>query len=770
MSTSGSPDKPAMIKGEPVAERQLRTLHLQADLCVVGGGLAGVCCAITAARAGIKAVLMQDRPVLGGNASSEVRLWALGATKHMGSNNRWAREGGVINEIMVENLWRNREGNPLVFDALLLEKVINEDNITLLLNTAAFELDKREDHRDRIAAVRGFNAQNATIYEVRAPLFCDASGDGVVGFLAGAAFRMGAESGDEFDEKFAPSGEFGHLLGHSIYFYSKDVGRPVEFVPPSFALKDVEGCIPRHRGFTTGEQGCRLWWIEYGGRLDTVHDTETIKWELWRVVYGVWDYIKNSGRFPEAETMTLEWVGHVPGKRESRRFEGPYMLRQDDIVKRTPHDDDVAYGGWSIDLHPADGVYSELAGAHHLHSKGVYTIPYRCYFSRNIENLFLAGRIISASHVAFGTTRVMCTCAHGGQAVGMAAAICREDHVLPREVLEPTRMRLLQRRLLRSGHHIPGLALADPEDLAKEAAITASSELKLAALPADGPWLTLKENTAQMLPVQAGRAPKLTLLLRAAQATHLRAELRTTSDPRHQCPDVLLAEIGIDLEAGEHAVTLDVDVTIDRPGYLFCCLLQNEHVEVRCTEKRITGLLTVRNRGETDYTDVGGEKFATWRPARRPEGHNFALQCEPPQASFGPESVVNGVQRPVDQANAWVADFADGRPTLTLEWNEPRTISRVELFFDVDYDHAMETVQWGHPERAAPFCVKRYRVTDGDGNELAAGDENHQARNVIVLDAPVQTDTLHVALLETHGGEISPAALFEVRCYEDTGT
>ncbi|MBL9206925.1 MAG: FAD-dependent oxidoreductase, partial [Opitutaceae bacterium] len=200
--------------------RTLKTLVLSSDLVVVGGGLAGTCAAITAARAGIRVILVQDRPVLGGNASSEVRLWVLGATSHMGNNNRWAREGGVIDEILVENTFRNREGNPLLVDTLLLEKVVGEPNITLLLNTAVFEVTKSAS--DTIRSVRAFCSQNSTLYELAAPLFCDASGDGVLGFMAGAAFRMGAESRGEFGEKFAPSHDYGELLGHSLYFYSKD--------------------------------------------------------------------------------------------------------------------------------------------------------------------------------------------------------------------------------------------------------------------------------------------------------------------------------------------------------------------------------------------------------------------------------------------------------------------------------------------------------------------------------------------------------------------
>ncbi len=199
----------------------------------------------------------------------------------------------------------------------MLDMVKCAPNITLLLNTAVYDLEKST--ADEISAVKAFCSQNSTEYLVKAPLFVDASGDGIVGFLAGAAFRMGAESKDEFGERFAPSKEYGELLGHSLYFYSKDAGRPVKFVPPSYALQDIT-TIPRFKNFNTREYGCKLWWLEYGGRLDTVHDTEKIKWELWKVAYGAWNYIKNSGNFPDAENLTLEWVGTIPGKRESRRF------------------------------------------------------------------------------------------------------------------------------------------------------------------------------------------------------------------------------------------------------------------------------------------------------------------------------------------------------------------------------------------------------------------------------------------------------------------
>jgi aspartate oxidase len=197
--------------GEP---RGIRTERISVDIVVVGGGLSGVSAALSAARAGAAVALVQDRPVLGGNASSEVRLWVLGATSHMGNNNRWAREGGILDEILIENQYRNREGNPLILDTILLEKVSTEDNIRLLLNTCVYEVEMRD--AQTIDEVTAFCSQNQTRYIFSATQFIDASGDGILGFLAGAAFRMGAESTHEFGELFAPSSEYGELLGHSI--------------------------------------------------------------------------------------------------------------------------------------------------------------------------------------------------------------------------------------------------------------------------------------------------------------------------------------------------------------------------------------------------------------------------------------------------------------------------------------------------------------------------------------------------------------------------
>ena len=747
-----------------VGGRAWRTVETEADLVVVGGGLAGTCCAITAARAGAKVTLLQDRPVLGGNASSEVRLWILGATAHMGTNSRWAREGGLLDEVLVENTYRNPEGNPVIFDTLLLEKATAEPNLTLRLNTALIEARTARTEHGQITGVTGFCSQNSTAYRITAPLFCDASGDGALGYLAGAGYRMGAERVDEFGEGYAPSAEYGGLLGHSLYFYTKDTGAPVKYVPPAYALDDVEKHIPRHRSFTTREDGCRLWWIEYGGRLDTVHETESIKWELWKVVYGVWNYLKNSGKFPEAENLTLEWAGTIPGKRESRRFEGLHMLTQSDIVEQPRHPDTVAYGGWPIDMHPADGVYSHLPGTDGGAARGVYEIPYRCYVSRDIPNLFLAGRIISVSHVAFGSTRVMGTGAHGGQAVGMAAAICARDGIAPAEMLEPERMAALQRALLRTGQHLPGRPLDDPDDLVRRGRIEASSCEVLAELPADGAPCPLDRPCAQLLPARPGPFPAVTLTVRASAATTLHAELRTSDRPENHGPSETLATRDVPLGVGEHHVRLDFTTDIDTQRYVSVCLADNEDVEVVTSRTRLTGVLALHKRGAQELPPESGfDRFEVWTPGRRPGGANFAVQLDPPLRPYAPEYVADGVFRPTSGTHAWVPAADDPAPSLTVTWDEPQPVGRIELGFDTDFDHPMESALMGHPERVMPLCAKHVELRDDAGRLIAAIHDNHQTRRTVILPEPVSTRRLTVRILS--GQTEHQAGLFDLRCY-----
>lgn len=746
--------------------RKMKLENLSCDFTVVGGGLAGTCAAVSAAREGAKVVLIQDRPVLGGNASSEVRLWALGATSHQGNNNRYAREGGLIDEIMVENLRRNPEGNPVLFDMVLIDKVRAEKNITLLLNTVMTGVCKSD--ADTVSSVEAFNSQNQTVYRISSKLFCDASGDGVLAFMAGASYRMGAEDSAEFGEKYAPDDEYGQMLGHSIFFYSKNAGKPVEFKAPDIALKDITE-IPRYTLIDSSDQGCRFWWLEYGATLDTIYDNETIKFELWKIVYGVWDYIKNSGKFQDVENLTLEWVGLIPGKRESRRFNGLYMLNQNDIVSQRRFDDAVAFGGWAIDLHPAEGVYSSEPPCTQYHSKGIYSIPYRCLVSRDLKNLFIAGRIMSVSHVAFGSTRVMMTLGHCSQAVGAAAALCVRHGVLPADILDGKYMTELQDILALNGQSIPFYPIRPEINKASAVHVSATTSLALGCLPFDGGWRELEFSTAQMLPLKAGLQYSFIFEIRSDRDADVEVSLRKSSRLGNYTPDETVDTVLLHVKRGADRYEVKFDKVLDAAQYAFIAFSQADGVCLRESRARVTGIMTVYNRynkavaksAEQKAPENSGiDSFEFWIPERRPGGANIAMEIAPSLDVFDCTDVLNGYVRPFVRPNAWVAEFDDRKPVLTLEWNEPETLHELILYFDTDYDHSMECVQMGHPENVIPFCVNRYRVTDREGRLLHEAAENYRTINRICFPGPLTTKVLRIEFEKGH--EDIPVSLFQI--------
>ncbi|HTI07102.1 MAG TPA: FAD-dependent oxidoreductase, partial [Puia sp.] len=488
--------------------------------------------------------------------------------------------------------------------------------------------------------------------------------------------------------------------------------------------------------------------------------------------YGVWNYIKNSGNFPDAENLTLEWVGMIPGKRESRRFEGDYMLRQQDIVEQRIFEDAVAYGGWSIDLHPSDGVFSEKPGCNQWHSKGIYGIPYRCLYSKNRGNLFFSGRLISASHVAFGSTRVMGTSASVWQASGMAAVLCKQQGLLPRDLAGGNGLGLLQNALQRSGQYIPGLHLDDPSDLVREAVIAVSSRLVLDELPAHH-WQTLELSMAQMLPLKAGKPPVLWMQVQAEVATEWQVELKVSSKAGNFTPDISLEQKVINLAAGLNKVKLDFAAEIPEEGYGFFCLYKNEKVKIAVRPKRVTGILSVFNlvnEAVSNYGrqvpvgDIGMDEFEFWCPQRRPEGLNLAMQIVPGLDVFREGNIRNGIARPTVRPNAWVADWNDAAPAIRLSWPDQKRIKKIILKFDTDTDHPMESVLMTHPESVMPFCVQNFVIYDGAGQVLHREEGNYQTIRIIGFSEPILTRELRVVL--EHPSSDTPAAIFEILCYE----
>ena len=419
----------------------MREIAHETELCIIGGGMAGVCAAIAAARRGAKVVLMQDRPVLGGNASSEIRMWICGAH---GPNNR---ETGILEEIMLENLYRNPDANFSVWDSVIYEKVKAEPNITLLLNChcTGCEMDD-----GRIKSVYGIQLTNETRHTVASRLFADCSGDSVLAPLTGAEFRVGRESASEFNESIEPAEADRMTMGMSVLFQIRETDSPKPFIPPSFAyVYESDDSFP----FREHDKKTNFWWIELGGNEDSICDTEEKRDELLKIVFGVWDHMKNRGDHG-VENWQLEWIGFLPGKRESRRYVGDVIMNQNDVAAEGRFDDLVAYGGWTMDDHHPEGfLYPGPPNIFHP-APSPFGIPYRCLYSKNIENLLFAGRNISVTHAALSSTRVMATCAVLGQALGTAAAIAVQKNLAPRRIYE-TEMPNLQQQLMDDDCYLP---------------------------------------------------------------------------------------------------------------------------------------------------------------------------------------------------------------------------------------------------------------------------------------------------------------------------
>lgn len=396
------------------------------DLVVVGGGIAGMCAAVSAARLGCKVALINDRPLLGGNNSSEIRVH-LGGRIEVGP---YKALGGLQKEFAP-----SRQGNakPAEYyeDQKKMDWIMKEKNISLFMNYRAVAVNKSGENKIKQVVARHIESGKELRFE--APLFVDCTGDGTIGYLAGADWRMGRESRDEFAETTAPEKADSLTMGASVQWYSVDAGKKASFPVFEFGLDFNENSCEK---VTMGE-----WTWETGMNYNQISDFERIRDYGLMVVYSNWNYLKNRLKDnDEYKNRKLGWVAYISGKRESRRLMGDYILKESDITRYIIHEDASASTTWSIDLHYPDPENTKhfpdeefKSIAKHINIYP-YPIPYRCLYSRNIDNLFMAGRHISVTHVALGTTRVMRTTGMMGEVVGMAASLCRKYGIEPRGV------------------------------------------------------------------------------------------------------------------------------------------------------------------------------------------------------------------------------------------------------------------------------------------------------------------------------------------------
>ncbi len=441
----------------------------QFDFVVVGGGIAGLCTAVAAARHGVHTALVQNRAMLGGNASSEMRVHVNGAGRDGGFQN--AIESGLVLEFLMANKNVNPQSSYHVFDNVLWEKAMFQENLELFLNT---NMISAKTENSKITEITAIQSTTETEFTFCGKYFSDNTGDGTLAYLAGADYTIGHEARATYNEYLAPEEANSHVMGSSVLFSMKDIGKKTPFKRPFWAYEYTKEMLGK-RAIPELTHG--YWWIELDGEIK---ETEDIRNELLKYVYGVFDYIKNSGEFPEEETenLVIDWVSSIAGKRESRRIYGDYMLNQNDIDNSVRFDDAIAYGGWTMDDHSVGGIKSinpQDMGTIWHPIKDIYTIPYRCIYSRNIDNLYMSGRCFSASHMAMSSSRVMATGAIVGQAAGTAVSIALRENITPREVSKY--IKELQQTLIKDDCYIPGIVVDDNANLVCKdtCKITASS-------------------------------------------------------------------------------------------------------------------------------------------------------------------------------------------------------------------------------------------------------------------------------------------------------
>ena len=773
----------------------MRTIEHDYDFVVIGGGLAGICAAVTAARQGVRSALVHDRPVLGGNASTEIRVPPVGASQ---CNFAYSRETGLIEELFLNNLHRNPTWCPEGWNLELETLVRNEPNLALFLNSAVCGVTMNDD-RDRVGMVKAYCPLDETFHHFTGRYFADCSGDGVVGSLAGAPFRMGVEARTEFNEPMGPDEPTGDTMGMSLQMHARNAGRPVPFtLPPWVGMELNESDFGPYRPvcehFFPDTGG--FWWLEWGGELDTVHDSTRIKEEVQRITMAVWDYLKNRSRLAEQlVTYELDWMGAIPGKRESRRFEGDHILTMNDIDRQAAFEDAVAYGGWGFDHHPPGGFHDKENPSTHQYLRGPHNVPLRSLYSRTIGNLMFAGRNISATHYALSSTRVMLTCAQLGEAVGMAASHAVRSRRDPQSLVTGTAIRAIQRDLLLADHHIHDLDLPLDGDIAPAAKVTASSVFSERDPIESWGVDRLHDDRMLQLPVTSGRLEALALRIDAEVDTQLRFRFHQGPENGSTFPEAMLTERAVDIPAGRSRwIELPVRCAITRPGWHFLILGKNPGLAVHMTETppgkrwyyprpadpiRPNPFSSWTSRslaiGMTRAVDADGASVVSpdWNEHARSRAAesgflNFAYLCHtsPEQPVYAPAMVVNGHHRPTRTPNLWVSAASSfAQPEwLELAWESPRDIREVQLLFDSAlHFHFWQSWQ-GYPVRGIPSIVRDYRLVaqraDGSRATVAqvAGNYHRNRRHPVALTGVTR---LRLEILATNG--LDRAQVYGVR-------
>ena len=725
------------------------------DVIVVGGGPGGVPAAIAAARQGAKVLLLQNRPMLGGNSSDECGVTMDGAEAY----HTYARETGIAEEIR-----RLRDLDPsFVGDyTRAMEKLVAaEKNITVLCDR---HVCGAQMEGNAIGRVEAFHVRNLTRERFTGKVFLDCTGDGWLGYYAGAKYRFGREAAwqhkESIAEQIADLWTMSGCLKAGNRPFFQEVEEPTTYHAPAWV--PVLPMDEKEFGRVIMSNGARMyWWLETHNSFDDLWDGEEARDELFLVVLAYYDHLKNRWRKKErAAKVQLKFPSVFNGRRESRRLIGDYILTQDDCVEGHTFPDAISYAGWHLDIHHPEGLFSGEKGPMHCAQHvPMSQIPYRCLYSANIDNLLMAGRNISVTHLALGCTRVANTIATLGQAAGTAAAMCVQLDETPRGIYQ-RHMKQLQQTLLANDQYIPGLKKEDPNDPCLTATAEASS------VKTDEVFQALQGNDGELSPLEGvhslvfcaqstkGDIHRIFVKLHSSNqeptAITMHAYTMGTGQYSYAPPGETVTAQAQVPPMGEYWVEVPIHIPIPvNPVIDRCFCTMSLDPAPGISWRQVNDLSFY----DTSYIYPPEGK----RTVRTAQSFRYSLECpEEALADCGPANVINGHSRILDKDRyEWVSDPAQALPQwIQLNFRESTGINSISVVFDTDITNPGTCWHPGSKSNiGVPACVKDYRVavfTDGSWQEVAKVEGNIMRKRTHTF-APVTAEKLRVLVDSTWG-------------------
>lgn len=750
------------------------------DVVVVGAGTAGCCAAIAAARLGARTALISDRPIVGGNASAEIGVPVQGAAQHHDGESM--REGGIIEEagrLAKARGWGQIMSRPF-------KKLIDSEARLDLFSDLRLE-DAVEKSGASIQRIVLRHTLTGETYGFKGKFFIDTTGDGWLGHYADAEHRLGREARHEHNESLAPMEAdsltmSGCLRGPSTgflncLFYKTSKSRwSVKYKAPEWIYqlppweawrRDEAGRPERFREaripavFPNGS-----WWIEHPNNVDDLWDPEFARDELLRINFTFWDFVKN--KWPDREkaaNFRLDYVPFTNGKRETRRLIGDYILNENDLMELRHFEDAIGHTGWTIDLHALEGIF-DTRGMYYCDVRiAINEIPYRTLYSRNVDNLFMAGRNGSFTHVALGTTRVQGQTCVTGQAAATAAVLALKHGTGPRGVYEK-HLGELQQQLLKDDQYIPQLRNEDPKDLARRATVRASSTQEAPGMSftsedtfeGNGDLLPLDTGRGVFFPWEPGRPlDSISVRLKAERDTEVTLHLLSATFIRDLAETREITSVKQRVARSDESwVSFPVDLA-PRANFLWIYLEGEPSVSWRRVLRAVPN--TYRFYGQPgNWTRVNNEVMAFHTSPEIPYGN---------EASYAPANIINGIARPTRlAANMWLSHARESLPQwIELELPEPSEVSAVHCVFDTDLEASLASQRDAFPD----VCVRSYRIdceVDGSWRTVASENLNFQRFRRHTF-ASVKTGRIRLTVEAMHGS--AQARVIEIRAYRENG-